>query len=273
MAESLGDGTTPRRAAHGAVAVAAGCGLVTRGVLYLLVGLLALQIAFGDTGEQADRTGALAELAGRPYGRVLVWAIGLGLVAMALWRLSEAVLGASGPQGGKVTRRVASAARAVFYAVAAVSVLAFAAGRGGGRSGDEESRDVTAAVLGVPAGAWLVATAGLAIAIGGVVIVVNAVRRTFREEMDTGRLPEGVRRGVDALGVAGGVARGVVFAAAGAFLVHAAVAYDPGKARGVDDTLRSFAQTPAGPWLLVAVAGGLLLFGAFSVAMAAWRRS
>ncbi|WP_030206576.1 DUF1206 domain-containing protein [Streptomyces sp. NRRL S-87] len=273
MAEPVGDGTAPRRAAQGAVGVAAGCGLVTRGVLYLLVGLLAVQIAFGDTGEQADRTGALAELAGRPCGRVLVWAIGIGLVAMALWRLSEAVLGASGPDGRKATKRAASAARAVFYAAVAASVLAFAAGRGGGRSGDEQSRDATAGALGLPAGVWLVAAAGLAIAIGGVVIAVGAVRRTFRENMDTGHLPEGVRRSVDALGVAGGLARGAVFTAAGAFLVHAAVSYDPRKARGVDDTLRSFAGTPAGPWLLVAVAGGLMLFGVFSVAMAVWRRT
>ncbi len=90
--------------------------------------------------------------------------------------------------------------------------------------------------------------------------------------METGRLPRGARGAVDVLGVVGGVARGAVFTAAGAFLIHAAVSYDPGKAKGVDDTLRSFAQTPAGPWLLVSVATGLLLFGLFSWAMAAWPR-
>ncbi|MFD9722983.1 DUF1206 domain-containing protein [Streptomyces sp. NPDC059072] len=256
------------RGTHEAVAVAARIGLATRGLLYVLVGLLALRIAFGDTGKVADRSGALGELAGHPYGRVLVWAIGLGLVAMMLWRLSEAAFGAAGPKGRKLAKRGASAARAVFYAVAAFSVLAFAAGRGGGRSSDEQSRDVTAKVLDVPAGPWLVALVGIGIAVGGIVIIVGAARLTFREEMDLGRLPRRVRQGVEALGVIGGIARGAVFAAAGAVLVHAAVSYDPAKAKGMDDTLRAFAQTPVGPWLMVVVAAGLLLFGVFSWAMA-----
>ncbi|MEV7416223.1 DUF1206 domain-containing protein [Streptomyces sp. NPDC089919] len=266
MTPGRSDGT------HTAVAVAARCGLVTRGVLYLLVGLLALRVAFGHSGKEADRTGALAELADHPYGRVLVWAVGIGLVAMALWRLSEAVFGGTGPDGRKWSKRTASAGRFLFYVVAAYSALSFAAGRGGHRSGDEQSRDATARFLDLPAGPWLVGLAGAAIAVGGVVIAVSAVRLTFRKEMDTARLPEGVRRAVDVLGVVGGTARGAVFTAAGVFVCYAAVSYDPGKAKGLDDTLRTFAQTPAGPWLLVAVAVGLLLFGLFSWAQAAWRR-
>ncbi|MFD0375849.1 DUF1206 domain-containing protein [Streptomyces sp. NPDC127112] len=271
MTEPSGGGTRARET-HAAVAAAARCGLATRGVLYVVVGALALRIAFGAGGNAADRTGALAELAGQPFGRVLVWAVGIGLVAMALWRCSEVLFGSAGPDGRKPAKRVAAAARTVFYAVTAFSALSFAAGRGGGRSSDEQSRDVTAQLLAVPAGPWLVGLAGLGIAVGGIVVVVGAARLTFREQMETGRLPRGARRAVDVLGVVGGVARGAVFTAAGAFLVHAAVSYDPRKAKGVDDTLRSFAQTPAGPWLLVAVATGLLLFGVFSWAMAAWPR-
>ncbi|MFC9292799.1 DUF1206 domain-containing protein [Streptomyces sp. NPDC057011] len=252
--------------------VAARCGLVARGVLYVLVGVLAVRMAFGDSGQQADRMGALQELAGKPFGGVLVWAVGIGLVCMMLWRLSEAVFGAAGPDGGKAAKRLASAARAVFYAVVAFSVLSFAAGSGSGRSGDEQSRDVTAKVLDLPGGPWWVAAVGAAIAIGGVVIAVGAARRTFRKHLALDRTPEGVRKAVEFLGVAGGVARGAVFAAAGAFLVYAAVRYDPSEAKGVDDTLRAFTQTPAGPWLLVVVAAGLVLFGLFSWALACWRR-
>ncbi|MFJ7157211.1 DUF1206 domain-containing protein [Streptomyces sp. NPDC101118] len=261
-----------RRETRRAIVVAARTGLATRGVLYVLVGLLALQVAFGDTGEEADRSGALATLADRSYGAVLVWAIGIGLVAMALWRLSEAVFGATGPDGRKATKRAASAARAVFYGVLAYSVLAFAAGRKENRSGDEQSRDLTARVMDAPAGPWLVGAVGCGIAIGGIVIAVQAAMRTFRKEMDTAALPQWARTLVDTIGVVGGLARGAVFTAAGGFLVYAAADYDPAKARGVDDTLRAFAETPAGPWLLVAVAAGLLLFGVFSWAMAVWRR-
>ncbi len=252
--------------------VVARCGLVARGVLYVLVGVLALRVAFGEGGQEADRTGALQELTRQPLGGFLVWAVGIGLVCMMLWRLSEAVFGAAGPDGGKAGKRLASAARTVFYAVAAFSVLSFAAGAGGQRSSDQQSRDVTAKVMELPGGPWWVGLAGAAIAVGGVVIAVRAALRKFRKHLKTERMSDGVRKAVDFLGVTGGVARGAVFAAAGGFAVYAAVRFDPAEAKGVDDTLRAFAQTPAGPWLLVLVAAGLMLFGLFSWAMAVWRR-
>ncbi|MFI8280781.1 DUF1206 domain-containing protein [Streptomyces sp. NPDC085929] len=257
-------------------AVMARCGLVARGLMYVVIGVLAVRVAFGESGggggEEADRTGALQELVEKPFGGVLVWAVGFGLICMTLWRLSEAVLGAAGPDGDKVGKRLAAAGRALFYGVVAFSVLSFAAGSGGGQSGDEQSRDVTARALEVPGGPWWVAAAGVGVAVGGVVIAVQAARRSFRKHLSMDRQAEGVRIAVEVLGVVGGVARGAVFASAGAFVVHAAVSYDPAKAKGVDDTLRTFAQTPAGPWLLAAVATGLVLFGVFSWAMACWRR-
>lgn len=252
--------------------VAARCGLAARGVLYVLVGVLAVRVAFGAGGEEADRTGALQELADKPLGGFLVWTVGIGLVCMMLWRLSEVAFGAAGPDGDKASKRLLAAARTVFYGVVAFSVLSFAAGSGGGRSGDEQSRDVTSKVLDLPGGPWWVGVIGAGIAIGGIVIAVQAALRKFRKHLAMDQASDRARKAVVFLGVAGGVARGAVFAAAGAFLLHAAVSYDPSQAKGVDDTLRAFAQTPAGPWLLVLVAAGLMLFGLFSWAMARWPR-
>ncbi|WP_320777397.1 DUF1206 domain-containing protein [Streptomyces sp. CRN 30] len=264
-----------RRAADGTAREgAARAGLTARGVIYLLVGLLALQIAFGDGGHEADRSGALEELADKPFGSVLLWALGIGLVGMALWRLSEALFGAVGKDGHKAKKRLAAAARCVFYTFVAYSVLSFAASpaNGSGGSSDEQSRDVTARVMEVPAGQWLVGAAGVGVVVAGVVIGVQAARRSYRKKLKAGALATWSRHLVDVTGVAGGVARGLVFAAAGAFAVRAAVDYEPKQAKGLDDTLRSFADTPLGPWLLVLVAAGLVLFGVFSFALARWRR-
>ncbi len=239
-----------RRAANGRTAEgAARAGLAARGVIYLLVGVLALQIAFGNGGRQADRSGALAELSDKPFGSVLLWALGLGLVGMALWRLSEALFGAVGRNGRTARKRLAAAARCVFYAFVAYSVLAFAAGSGSGSggSGDQQSRDVTARLMEVPAGRWLVGVAGAAVVVAGVVIGVQAARRSYRSKLRTGELDRRTRRLIDVTGVGGGVARGLVFAAGGAFAVRAAVDYAPDRAKGLDDTLRSFADTPLGP--------------------------
>lgn len=269
----IGRRTAHRAARSPAVRAAARGGFAARGVIYLLVGVLALRIAFGDPGEQADRGGALAEIAARPFGSVLIWALGLGLAGMALWRLSEAAFGAAGPDGHKAGTRLLSLVRCVFYGVVSFSVLSFAAGKKGSGSGasDQQSRDATAKALELPGGPWLVAAAGVGIAVAGVWIAVRAVLRTFHKHLDRSGMSRTARRGIDVLGVSGGIARGGVFALAGTYVVKAAVTYDPGRAKGMDDTLRSFAHTPAGPWLLAAIAAGLALFGAFSCAMARWR--
>ncbi|MFF7389161.1 DUF1206 domain-containing protein [Streptomyces scabiei] len=255
---------------------AARAGLTARGVIYLLVGALALQIAFGGSSEQADRQGALEEISERPLGSVMLWALGIGLVGMALWRLSEAVFGAAGPDGRKWTKRLASAARFVFYAFVAYSVLTFAAGGGsgggGGGSSDEQSRDVTARALELPGGQWLVGAAGLGVIAAGGWIGVRAAMRSYHKHLRLGEMSRRTRRLVDVTGVVGGIARGLVFATAGVFAVRAAIEYEPDKAKGLDDTLRSFADSPAGPALLACVAVGLVLFGLFSFAMARWRK-
>ncbi|WP_133918063.1 DUF1206 domain-containing protein [Streptomyces sp. NBC_00582] len=262
------------RAARGSVVKgAARAGFTARGVIYLLVGVLALRIAFGRSGRQADRQGALGEMARQPFGAVLLWALGVGLAGMALWRLSEAVFGAAGPDGRSAGKRLLALARCGFYSFVASSVLALAAGSGsGGGSSDRQSRDVTARLLQVSAGQWLVGAAGAGIIVAGVWIGGRAVTRAYHEKMRLGAMSPRTRRLVDVTGVGGGAARGLVFAGVGASAVHAALDYDPEHAKGLDDTLRSFAHTPAGPGLLAGVAAGLVLFGLFSFAMARWRR-
>ncbi|QNA78356.1 DUF1206 domain-containing protein [Streptomyces sp. So13.3] len=271
---------TAGRAAAGGSAVewAARWGIATRGVIYVLIGALAIQVALGGNGKQADRGGAVEQIAGQPFGKVMVWVVGLGLVGMALWRLSEALFGAAGPDGHKTSKRLASGGRFVFYGLAAYSVIAFALARTAsegasqGGSSDRQSKDWTAKVLDLPLGQWLVGIAGVALAAAGLWIVVRAWQRKFRKHLKVGEMSRRTRQVVEFLGVAGGVCRGVVFATAGGFAVAAAVKYDPDQAKGLDDTLRSFRETPAGPWLLVAIAVGLALFGAFSFAMARWRK-
>ncbi|MEW2167676.1 DUF1206 domain-containing protein [Streptomyces sp. NPDC007084] len=262
-----------RRAATGSAREgAARAGLTARGVIYALVGILALRIAFGGSGHQADRGGALQEIASKPFGAVLLWALGIGVVGMALWRLSEAVFGAAGQDGDKPSKRLMAAGRFVFYGFVAYSVLSFAAGSRGSGAGDKQSRDVTAKALGIPGGQWLVGAFGVGLVAAGVWIAARAIMRKYHKHLKLGEMSQNVRRAVDVTGVGGGVARGAVFATAGVFAVRAAIEYEPDKAKGMDDTLRSFAGTPMGPWLLALVAVGLILFGVFSFAMARWRK-
>ncbi|WP_329205167.1 DUF1206 domain-containing protein [Streptomyces sp. NBC_00683] len=267
---------TARRAANSkAVAAGARAGFVARGVIYLLVGLLALRIAFSDSGgKQADRGGAIAEIAEKPFGSVLLWALGAALAGMALWRLSEALFGLAGPDGDKPGKRAMAAARFLFYGFVSYSVLSYAAGDQGSGSGssDRQTDDVTAKALEWTGGQWIVGIAGAVVVGAGLWIAFRAVTRKYRKHLKMSEMTRKVRRAVDFSGMFGGAVRGIVFATAGGFAVAAAVRHEPGRAKGMDDTLRSFTETPAGPWLLALIALGLAAFGAFSWANARWRK-
>ncbi|MFF1759601.1 DUF1206 domain-containing protein [Streptomyces sp. NPDC058266] len=270
-----GRGQARRATNSTAIAAGARAGFVARGIIYVLIGVLSLRISFSDgSGKQADRGGAISEIAGKPFGAALLWLLGAALAGMALWRLSGAAFGQAGPDGRRANKRAMAAGRAVFYGFVSYSVLSYAAGDKSSGSGasDENSRDVTAKVLDWPAGQWIVAIAGAAVAAAGVWIAVRALRRKFQEHFKMSGMSPKIRQVVTVLGVFGGTARGVVFAAAGGFALTAAVQHKAGKAKGMDDTLRSFADTPAGPWLLMFIAVGLMAYGMFSWASARWRK-
>ncbi|MFJ8951369.1 DUF1206 domain-containing protein [Streptomyces sp. NPDC102381] len=270
-----GRGHARRAANSNAVAAGARAGFVARGVLYVLIGVLALRIAFSDSeGQQADRGGALTEIAQKPFGTALLWLLGIALAGMALWRLTEAAFGQAGPDGRKASKRAMSGARCVFYGFVSYSVLSYAAGSKGSGSGssDKDSQDVTAKALDWPGGTWIVGVAGAALAVVGLSLAVRALLRKFRKHLRMSEMSKRPRQAVDVTGVFGGTARGAVFCVAGAFAIIAAVRHEPGKAKGMDDTLRAFTDTPVGPWLLALIALGLMAFGVFSWANARWRK-
>jgi hypothetical protein len=271
-------GRTARRSRHEAVASAGRAGLTARGVVYVLIGVLAVRVAIGDGGHQADRQGALHQIATQPFGTFLLWALAVGFACMTLWRGALAVVGTPGTNAGgnngkkEAGSRLLNAGRAVFYAFVCWGTATYAAGSGSSGSGDQKSKDWTASALKLPAGRWLVGAVGCAFIVVGAVLAVRAAKRSFLKKLETGRMGPRTRTVVTASGTAGGIARGAVFAGAGVFIVVAAVRFDPKQAKGMDDTLRSFADTAAGPCLLIAVAVGLVLFGVFSFASARWRR-
>ena len=264
------DSSVPRPSEKGALRTAGRAGFTARGVVYVLIGILAIEIAFGKGGAEADRQGALHQVAAQPFGLAMLWILVVGFACMTLWRASLAVLGEGGQK--KTGSRVLSAGRAAFYASVCWGTAAYAAGSGGQSSSNAKSQDWTASALKLPGGQVLVAIAGVVLAGVGVGIAVSAIRRTFLKKLETTTMSARTRDVVTALGIGGNTARGAVFAGAGVFIVIAAVRFDPHQAKGMDATLRSFAHTPAGPWLLVLVALGLVLFGAFSFASARWRK-
>jgi hypothetical protein len=246
-------------------------GLVARGAMYLLIGVLAVQIAFGSGGKQADTSGALRAVAVHPGGIVVLWLLAVGFAGLAIWRFAEVVYGQAGPGGRKAGKRLGSLARAVLYAFICGSVVSFILGTGGKTSGNTQSKDATATLMAHGGGRWLVALIGIGIGVGGVALAVYGIRGKFLEHLDMAQMSRSTAKMVKTLGLVGYVARGVVFCVAGGFLVDAAVSFSPQKAQGIDGSLLKLATTPLGPGLLVAVALGLVVFGVYSCCEARWR--
>jgi Domain of Unknown Function (DUF1206) len=246
-------------------------GLVARGAMYLLIGVLAVQIAFGSSGKQADTSGALRAVAMHPGGIVVLWLLVVGYAGLAIWRFAEVAYGQAGPGGRKAAKRLGSLARAVLYAFICGSVVSFILGTGGKTSGNTQSKDATATLMTHSGGRWLVALIGIGIGIAGVALAVYGIRRKFLKYLHMAQMSRSTAKVVKTLGVVGYVARGVVFCVAGGFLVDAAVSFSPQKAQGIDGSLLKLATTPLGPGLLVVVALGLVIFGVYSGCEARWR--
>ena len=246
-------------------------GLAARGVLYVLIGIIAVQIAVNGSRQQADRTGAVRLVAQTPLGSVLLWLLVIGFAGMTLWRLSEAIWGTNEAGGHKAGQRLGNLARAVFYAVVTYGILKYALGIGQPSSSDTQSRDLTATALRHPGGQVIVAIAGIVVVIVGLVTMYKAYKLRFLKTLRMGGASATTRKVVKRLGQIGGIARGIVFGTVGVFLVVAAIDANPGQAKGVDSALRALAHTPLGPWLLVVVALGLTTFGVYSWCEARWR--
>ena len=267
-------GMAGRRAANSkALKIAARVGFVARGAIYLLIGFIALEIAFGKGG-QADRGGALAQIATKSYGTFVLWLLVVGFGGLALWRFSEAAFGAVGPDGHEASERLKSLARALLYSSFFVTTLQYVIGTSSSATanGNSQSRSLTARVMEHNGGRLLVGLIGLVVMVIGAMLAREGWKKEFLKRMDFGGASFGTRSLVEKLGVVGGVARGTVVAVAGVFLIIAAVRFSPSKAEGIDGSLRAFAHTPLGPFLLILVALGLVAFGLFSWCEARWRR-
>lgn len=263
---------TARRAARGdLMAALARWGLAARATLYLLIGVLAVALAAGSRRGETDQRGAFQELTRHTGGTALLWLIAIGLAGYALWRLSEAVFGVVG-EGKKAGPRVQSLARAVIYAFFAVSAFKIVSHAGtSSQSGQQELW--TAKAMQHSGGRWAVGIVGAVVVICGLYLVWEGFSRRFEKYLALGQMSPGTRKVVEFLGVVGTASRGVVFALAGVFVISAAIDYNPKKAGGLDRALRELADTPAGPWLLGAVAIGLVMFGIYGFAEAKWRRT
>ena len=245
---------------------AARVGLVAYGLVHLVIGWLAVQLALGDRSESASANGAVRELAEQPMGLSLVWLVAVGMFLLMVWRVVVAAVGHRADEGfTRTRRRSVSAGRAVVYGYISWAAVSVATGSGSANGGTDST---TAKVMDVPAGQLLVGGVGVAIAGIGVALIRKAWTERFAEEMD--------RQGKSGpsgtlyiwLGKFGCVAKGIAFGIVGALFVYAAATHEPNKSGGLDQALAEVLRQPLGPYLLGAIALGIAAYGLFCLAQA-----
>ncbi|HKF81443.1 MAG TPA: DUF1206 domain-containing protein [Solirubrobacterales bacterium] len=244
-------------------------GLVARGVVYGIIGVLALKLALGEGGKATDQEGALQTIAHQSFGKALLLLVAIGLGGYALWRLIRAAVGHGAEQRDSGFERISALDSGIAYGLLCLAAIGILTSSGGGSGSTKET---TGGVLEWPAGRLLVGVAG-AILIGVAVYqAYKGLARKFLEDAKTGEMSESVEKGYTALGVFGHVARGVIFALVGYGLLKAALDYNSKEAVGLDGALRELAHASYGPVLLGAVAAGLAGFALYSIVDARYRK-
>ncbi len=235
-------------------------GLVSYGVVHLLIAWLALQLAFGSSSGAASQQGAMQQLAQQPFGKPLLWIVAAGFVALAVWQFFDALWGHTKHDGGKrVVKRLGSAGKVVVYLVLASSAVKTAVGAS---SSSKKSR-LTAKILSWPFGQVIVALVGIGIIAIGCYLISRAVRRSFEHDLQPQATSGDTGSVVVKLGQAGYTAKGFSLGVVGALFVWAAVTYNPKKAGGLDVALHTLLRQGFGPWLLAVVAVGIGCFGVY----------
>lgn len=231
-------------------------GLVSYGVVHLLIGYLAVRVAWFGGGD-ASSQGALREVAQTPFGVIVLWIVAVGLLTLVLWQGIEGAMGHRDREGrSRLVARLGSCGRAIIYVALAVSAIKVATG-GGSKSGQGEET-VTARLLAVPFGRALVIVVGLAIIGFGIFLIIKGVDQRFSNDLDGH-----VRPAAKTLGVVGYIAKGIAIALVGFLFGWASITHDPQKAGGMDAALKTLREQPFGPILLTIMAVGIVCFGLY----------
>lgn len=246
-------------------------GWIAKGLLFLIIGVLGLELARrGYSSEDADQTGALATIAGAPAGRALVFAVSIGLMLYAAWQIWAAIVQES--DGAlHVLKRIGWVGLSLVYGLIAVTGLQIAIEGGGaaqtsgGDSGPTSPTGLTQRLFEIPFGRIVVVGIGIGTVLVGLYQMYKGVVGEFLDDIETDDIDGTTRTGLRALGTVGFTARATLLGIAGWLFVDAARNYDPERAAGIDDSLRTLASVPHGRILLALCGLGLAAAGLYDM--------
>lgn len=249
-------------------------GYASKSFVYAIVALLAGAAALNVGGRVTDTHGALRVVLSHPFGNFVLMILAAGLCGYAVWRLLDATFDPDrrGTSLKGLVTRIGNVVRGLIYGALGIEAFRLAQGLRASGSADGEVRSWTARILQLPFGEWLVAAAGLAIALYGVSEIVAVIKDEPDDTMEPSGLRTSKRRTLHNICRFGVGARAIIIVVLGGFLVRAAFERDPGEAHGVRESILELAGAVQGRWALAAIAAGLLAYSVDQALHARYRR-
>lgn len=275
MASSVGkhvDQEDIERATKPWVERVARLGFGAKGVVYSVIGILAMLAALGRGGSTTDSRGALRAIAAGPLGKTLLVVVGIGLLAYACWRFVEAGLDAKGKGNDAkgILARIAYAIIGIWYVALAYSALRISQGRPD--QGGDAPQSWTARLMAQPFGRWLVVAVGIGVIAFSLYRIYRAATGDLSEELHSRELSGKEQRWARRLGAFGLSVRSVVYGLIGIFLIQAGLRYNAEEVGGLDKALQTISQQTYGSMLLGIVAVGLVAYGVYMLLIAWFRQ-
>ncbi len=262
--------STARRAAYSpAVETIARIGYAVRGVLYILIGLLALRLVIGRATQAATPQGAIATIAQQPAGHALLWIVFIGLLAYALWCFIQFLVNPMHKPG--LGSRIWNLVNAIGYAFLAWTAYGFLSGNPSAGAGTGQSKFL-AQIMVLPAGRFLVGLIAVIVFIVGIGLMMRGIRGTFEREFNHYALTRDEARIARDTGRLGTFAQGLVLAIIGVLIFFAAYTSNASQPVGLNSVFTTLMQHPYGAVVVVIIGLGLIAFGIYSLMAAAWFR-
>ncbi len=246
--------------------IVVGVGLVTYGIVYLLIAGIAVRIAISGRHASDTEYAALDAMAETGFGEVLLWITAFGLGALTLWQVFETIWRRDPTENpiGKAFGRTGSVFSAIGYLTLGISAVRVAmAGRAArdGRRPESATSELEEWILRV-----VVVVTGIVLLVLAARAVYRGARRRFVDDLE-----DGVPRAVVVMGQGGYIGKGLTYAIVGCLMILTAIDGRTGPP-GLQTIFRLLDLSPAGGILLILKAVGLALFGLYCFAWAANRR-
>jgi hypothetical protein len=246
-------------------------GFTAKALLYITIGILAAEAAFGTGGKTLDTQGALEQVHRMTFGRLMLLAAAIGLLGYAVWRVVEAVVDpdrrGKGLKG--LALRASFAARGLFHGALGIAALRLLSGDRSSQ-GQDRAEDWTAFALSMPAGELVVWLGALSLAGYGFYQFYRAYASKLSRQLRLGEFGPDSSRWVVGVSRFGIAARGVVFCFIGLFLGRAAAQHDASQVGGLRESLAMLERI--GQWPFAVVAVGLIAYGVYELVNARYRR-